>query len=254
MNVEQVGRGPDVVVLHSLLTDCSAFRYVLPRLQAGRRVTLVNLPGYGGTPPSHDRIEDVADRIAKHLPSVGVVPGFDVIGNGYGGFIALSLAQQQTASIGRLVLMDTAAYFPPPGKAALATLREAVKMGGMAAVVDIAIRRLFPESFIQATPKVVDECRKVLLSLNSDGFAVTCRNLIDTDLRKDLEQVSNPTLVIVGTEDAATPPALARVLAEGIHRARLIEIPGCGHAPHIQMPGLLCDILDGFLTLTAESA
>lgn len=252
MDVQQVGHGSDIVVLHSLLTDRSAFRHVLPRLQAGRRVTLINLPGYGKTPASRDPIESVAKWIADRLPSVGVTNGFDLIGNGYGGFIALSLAQQRTEKVGRLVLLDTAASFPPPGKAALTSLKSAVEVGGMAAVVDIAIRRLFPEAFIQENPAIVEECRSVLLALESKAFAATCQNLIDADLHERLPHVASPTLVIVGGEDAATPPALARILADGIRGARLVEIPGCGHAPHVQMPGRLIEILDEFLLLRKD--
>ena len=49
VDVVQTGTGRDLVLLHSLLSERSAFDRVVPLLSRGRRLTLVNLPGYGGS-------------------------------------------------------------------------------------------------------------------------------------------------------------------------------------------------------------
>jgi 3-oxoadipate enol-lactonase len=56
------------------------------------------------------------------------------------------------------------------------------------------------------------------------------------DLRAALPGIRNPTLVVVGTLDEATPPALARELAAGIAGSRLVELDGCGHCPPLEQP------------------
>jgi len=45
-----------------------------------------------------------------------------------------------------------------------------------------------------------------------------------------------PTLVMVGEEDALTPPDVARSIADRIPGARLVTIPGSGHLPPVERP------------------
>src|SRR6185437_4342216 len=51
-----------------------------------------------------------------------------------------------------------------------------------------------------------------------------------------IKSIRNPTLVVVGLKDTATPPALSHALAITIPGAQLVELPQCGHSPHIQDP------------------
>jgi len=48
----RTGAGPDIVLLHSLLSDRHAFDQVLPALASRHRVTLINLPGFHGSAPT----------------------------------------------------------------------------------------------------------------------------------------------------------------------------------------------------------
>jgi pimeloyl-ACP methyl ester carboxylesterase len=69
------------------------------------------------------------------------------------------------------------------------------------------------------------------------------------DLRSELAGVANPTLVIVGDEDRATPPEQARELAAGIPDAQLVVMPRCAHAPQLQHPQSFLDTVGAFLGL-----
>ena len=247
LEIEQTGKGPDLVLLHSLLTDPRSFAAVVPALSRSRRVTLVSLPGFGRSAPAGASIEDSADRVAQLFSTLGGKP--DVLGNGYGGFIALALAALHGDQLGKLALVDTGAAFPEAGRAPFRAMAEAVGKGGMAAVVDGAVRRIFPDDWIAAHPQAAAERREVLLRMNVPSFAAACRALAKVDLRPALPRIRNPTLVVVGSLDAATPPALARELASGISGARLVELPGCGHCPSLQQPAELVAALATFLEI-----
>ena len=54
-----------------------------------------------------------------------------------------------------------------------------------------------------------------------EGYAACCDALRDWDFRDELGSVSAPTLVLVGSEDPATPPDQAQLIADGISGARL---------------------------------
>ena len=64
VDVEQAGAGRDLVLLHSLLAERSAFDRVVPALVQKHRVSLINLPGYGKSTAFGASIEEYADHVA----------------------------------------------------------------------------------------------------------------------------------------------------------------------------------------------
>lgn len=156
VDVISAGEGPDLVLLHSLLIDRSAFDRVVPALARHRRVHLVALPGFDGSTRAGPKVEDYADRVAAALRALRLGPGSAVLGNGFGGFVALALAARHGALFERLLLVDTAAGFPPPAKAAFAAMAEKVASGGMGAVADIAARRIFHDAYLASHPAAVE--------------------------------------------------------------------------------------------------
>jgi pimeloyl-ACP methyl ester carboxylesterase len=56
-----------------------------------------------------------------------------------------------------------------------------------------------------------------------------------------------PTLVINGGSDSVVSTEKARAMADRIPDARLIEIPGSGHAPPLEQPQLVSDALVEFV-------
>ena len=243
----QTGRGPDLLLLHSLLTDRSIFDPIVPRLARSRRVTALNLPGFGASTPAGPRIEDYADRVADLFAALPLGSGADVVGMSFGGFVAIALAARHGARIRRLALVDAAAAFPDPAKAPLRGMAERALGTGMDAVVDTAVRRMFTDAFIAARPDVIERQGAILRRARPEAFATACRALADLDLRPALAAIANPTLVVVGTLDVTTPPALARELAAGIRDATLVEIPECAHCPPIEKPAELLAALEPFL-------
>jgi 3-oxoadipate enol-lactonase len=243
----QTGSGPDLVLLHSLLTDPDAFAPILPALAARHRVTLIDLPGFGASTPAAPRIEDFADRVAASLPKLGVAPASAVMGNGFGAFVALALAQRHGALVGRLIVCDGGAAFPDAGRAAFRIMAEKATEGGMAAIVDIAVNRIFHPAYLAAHPGAIAERRAVLLKNQPHAFAAACRALETMDLRPGLAALRTALLVVVGALDSATPPPLGRELAALVAGARFVELPECGHCPPLEAPDRLLAIIEPFL-------
>ena len=53
--------------------------------------------------------------------------------------------------------------------------------------------------------------------------------------------------MIVGSEDALTPPPFAETLAEGMPDAELVVIPGAGHLTALERPAEFAAAVGGFL-------
>jgi len=245
IDVEQTGQGPDLVLLHSLLTDRTVFDRIVPRVR--RRLTLVNLPGYGGSTAAGADIESYADRVAAVLDELKLSKETAILGNGFGGFIAVMLAVRHGARFGRLIAAPALAGFPEAAKQPFHRMAGLVEAQGMGAVLDAAIQRMLPAPFIEKNPAVVAERRAALAKADPACFATACRALAGLNLSKDVQSIKNPTLVMVGSLDATTPPALARQLAESIPGARFLELKGCGHCPQIENPQAFVAAVEEFL-------
>jgi 3-oxoadipate enol-lactonase len=114
------------------------------------------------------------------------------------------------------------------------------------------MRRMFPEAFIAAHRDLVAGREAVFERIDPAVFAAACRALATLDLRPELAQIRNRTLIVVGGQDEATPPPLARALSEGLADAELIEMPGLGHCPHIQDPDAFVAAIAPFLGSQAK--
>jgi 3-oxoadipate enol-lactonase len=245
---EQEGSGPDLLLVHSLLTELTVFARVLPALAAGRRVTRINLPGFGASSPAaFDTVAEFADHLAAVIDALKLPATTEVFGNGFGAFVVLELACRHGARFGRLVVADAVPAFPEPARAPFRAMAEGVRAGGMAAVLDTAIGRMFPPPFAQANTEVIAQRRQALARVDPEAFARACLGLAALDLTPRLGRIANPTLVLCGALDQTTPPELARKLADGIPGASYREIAGSGHCPMLEQPALLVEMMQAFL-------
>ncbi len=235
-NAVQTGRGPDLAILHSLLTDRHSFDKVLPALAQTARVTVFNLPGFHGSKPIEGTVAAYADWIRDGLDAAGVTRPATLLGNGFGGSLALGFATHYPERLARLVISDAAAGFPESGKQPFRVMIEKVRAGGLGAIVDIAANRVFHAAYLKANPGAIAERKAALLGIDPVAFEASCRLLIDADLGPALGRLSVPTSVICGALDAATPVDLNVAVARAIPGARYIEIPACGHCPPLENP------------------
>ena len=244
IDFDQSGSGPHLLLIHSLLTERSVFDRVLPALAERHRVTRLNLPGFGKTPSEVlNSVADHADWVAKAMNALELPADTTVFGNGFGAFVALELAIRHGGRFGRLIVADTLASFPEPARVPFRGMAERVSKDGMKAVMDTAIGRMFPPGFSERHPGVVKERGEALATVDPQCFARACLALASLDLSEKAKSIKNQTLVLCGSLDQTTPPALARVLAEMIPGARYEEIPGCGHCPMLEQPALLASAI-----------
>lgn len=249
-DVIQVGDGPDLLLLHTLLAERTVFDRVLPELSARHRLTIPNLPGYGDTPPLSDpnpSVRDYSDRIAGIMDAADLPDDTAVLGNGAGGFMSVALGIDHGDRFGKLILADTGPGFPRPAKKPLRMLAEKVEAEGMEAVLDAAMLRMFPKPYIAANPDVIAERKAALATCVPAAFAATARALADVEMADEIGTIGNETLVMIGLDDATTPPDLSYALHQGIPGAKLIEIPDCGHCPQIQARDTFVKSVLGFL-------
>jgi 3-oxoadipate enol-lactonase len=247
VNAAQSGEGPPLFLFHSLLSDRASFDAVVPELSKSFRVIVPELPGFGRSRAVSGGLADVADRMAEAVKDAADGKDAIVLGNGYGGFVALQMAIRHPNIASKLVLADCGAAFSEPGREAFRNMAAVSKAKGLSAITDAAMRRLFAPAFQAQHPDLMADRREAFLRTDPEVFRAACDALASLDLRPELGSVKVPVLVLVGEHDEATPPPMSHEMAAGLPQVRLEIIPGCAHVPQLQSPQIFLDLIGDFL-------
>jgi 3-oxoadipate enol-lactonase len=245
----RTGAGRDLVIIHSLLTDRHAFDPVLSDLAARFRVTLLNLPGFHASKPVVASIDAYGEWVREAFDAFGIGRDAILMGNGFGGTVALAFALAHGDRLAKLVLCDVAPGFPEEGKQAFRIMAAKVAEGGMGTIAEIAANRVFHAVYLAAHPEAVGERKAILLKIDPVAFQAACATLIEADLIPSLPKLRVPALVIYGELDQATPPALNKLIASRAPGVRIIKLASCGHCPPLEQPreflAAIREFLDG---------
>jgi 3-oxoadipate enol-lactonase len=142
------GQGEAVVLVHAIGCDLRMWDSLEAALAPRFRVVRVDLRGHGASPviAGPCTLEDLADDVAAVLDRVRV-PCAHWVGLSLGGMIGQAFALAHPARLGRLVLANTTAGYGAQGHAMWSARAQAVRDGGMEAIVDLAMERYFSDAF-----------------------------------------------------------------------------------------------------------
>src|SRR5262249_40751415 len=141
-------------------------------------------------------------------------------------YIALAFAQRHGQRLDGLILADTkAAPDTPEARRARDEAMILVRQKGVAAYLETQLPRLLSGG---ASEDVRNQVR-TLGGQSAEAVLAGLAALRDRpDRRGELQAITCPTLVVVGTEDVVTPPSEAATMASAIPGARLVLVPGAG--------------------------
>lgn len=249
---ERGADGGDVLVLvHGHPFDRSMWR---PQIETfagpARRVVAPDLRGYGGSTviPGTTTLTTFAWDIAALLDRLGV--GRVVLGGlSMGGQIVLEFYRLFPQRVRALVLADTfAAAETESGKVARNAMADRLSREGMGPYADEVLDKMVAPHTIEALPAVTGYVREMMRGAPPEGAAAALRGRAERpDYVGMLGRVEVPALVVVGSEDAYTPVADARVMSEGIPDATLAVIEGAGHLPNLERRAEFDAALGAFL-------
>jgi pimeloyl-ACP methyl ester carboxylesterase len=161
-----------------------------------------------------------------------------------GGMIALEMAGIASGRLGAMLLGCTHAG----GKRRISPSSEAVSLlmdnAGLSPeeILWKQTPLFFSERFRTENSKVIEEHYRVQLLAPlqpGEAFQAQLAAIYLFDCTDALAKIGNPTLVVTGTEDVLIPPANSIYLAEHLPNAELIQIPGAGHALHVECRDML---------------
>jgi pimeloyl-ACP methyl ester carboxylesterase len=117
-------------------------------------------------------------------------------------------------------------------------------------IIEKNLPLFFSADFLKTRPEAIGEYIEAQLQAPlqpGHAFSAQLAAIRTLDLCDRLHRVSMPTLIVTGTEDVLIPPGNARLLAERIPHSSVVELPGAGHAIHVERRDMLNDLaLDFF--------
>jgi pimeloyl-ACP methyl ester carboxylesterase len=192
----------------------------------------------------HDSMTGIARSILAAAPE-----RFALAGLSMGGYIAYEIVRRAPERVERLALLDTGSRADAPERTAQRRdLIASAEREGVRRAQELLMPSLIHPARRSDKP-LVDTILQMAVDTGLAAFKRQEEAIIGRpDNRPFLPSIRCPTLVIVGREDALTPPELAREIADGIPGAKLEIIPDCGHLSTLERPEAVNRALRAWLT------
>lgn len=245
------GRGLPVVFLHGFPHDRTLWTHQRVALSSRVRCIVPDLRGFGeSTGVGHD-MDTYADDVVALLDKLEVEDAV-VCGLSMGGYVAMALWRRHPSRVRAIVLCDTKAG---ADSAETRTARNALiataQSDGASAVAVAQLPKMVGPDTHANRPDVVEAARAMMSRQSVGAITGALQAMRDRpDSRETLGSITVPALVLVGEDDALTPPAEAQAIMALLPlqtNARLETIEGAGHLSCLERPAAVTHALADFL-------
>lgn len=268
---DQATRGC-IVFVHGFPFDGSMWAPQLHSLPEGWRGLAPDLPGFGKSPldgqqrpskASAGRLQgsgiarddepvlsmarlagEIAELIDRECDGFAVVCGLSM-----GGYVSFELLRRHAGKIRGLILVDTRAEADSDeARENRLLMAQTARDSGTGPIATAMIPDLLAGSTRQTRPEIVARVRSMILAVPAATVVGALAGMAARrDSTGDLATIGVPTLVVVGDQDAITPPDGARRMAEAVPGATLEIIPDAGHVSNLENPDAFNRAMSGFL-------
>ncbi len=248
LDYEISGSGRLIAFGHSLGMSGKIFEPIRPALEKHGQVLTWDARGHGNSekPAGGWTVENLAADLRALIEHLGedraVVAGLSM-----GGNTAVAYAVAHPETLDGLILADTTAWYGEDAPDAWEKRAQKAETNGMKPVIAFNMTRWFSDSFPDEHPDRVEMEVETLLANDPSCYASAGRALGNFDAREGLSRIDCPTLILVGSEDPATPPAMAEDLHQHIANSELHVLPGLRHMTPVEAPDLVGRLIGEFL-------
>lgn len=227
-------------------------------LKESRRVIRLDLPGFGLTGPFPDRdytVDHYAAFVHAFLDRLGVSHCV-LVGNSFGGQIAMVTLLAKLARVDRLILIDSAGY--PLAPAAIPIGFQIARLPVLSLIARITLPRAIVEDSVRnvygnparVTPELVDRYFELTLRTgNRQALGERLKLATVDDITARIPEIRVPTLILWGGRDRLIPVESGQRFATDIVGSRLQTFAELGHVPHEEDPARTLAAVRLFLDL-----
>jgi pimeloyl-ACP methyl ester carboxylesterase len=268
VSFRRAGEGPALLLLHGIAGSSKTWSDVIPLLARDHTVIAPDLIGHGRSdkPPGDYSLGAQASALRDLLAVIGI-ERVTVVGQSFGGGVAMQFSYQYPDNCDRLVLVSSGGL----GREVSMILRVLTFPG-----VEYAFPVLFP-SFARdwgngllkllhragfRNARAVEMWRayaSLVETENRTAFTRTLRGVVDTGgqsvtaMDRLYLAARMPTLIVWGDRDNIIPVSHAYAAHEAIPGSRLEVMKGAGHFPHAEEPVRFVELVSEFMRTTAPS-
>ncbi len=233
------GQGEPLLLIHGFPLSSELYQPQRAALNNHFRILTPDLRGMGRSdaPSGAYSVETYADDLVALLDHLGIGSAV-VAGMSMGGYVLLSMLRRHPERVEGAIFIDTkAGADTDEGRAGRRKMAQQARVEGAGAIADVMLPKMLTERTRTEQPDLAAHVREMMAVTPVDGIVGALEALAarpdSTDI---LPQINVPALVIVGSEDAITPPVEAQKLQAGIPNAQLVVIDGAAHAANIERP------------------
>ncbi|TFL19302.1 alpha/beta fold hydrolase BchO [Jannaschia formosa] len=255
-HVQQVGNGPEVLLLHGAGAATHSWAGLVPRLAERLRLTMIDLPGHGFTrmgTRARSGLDPMAEDVASLLRTLGVEPAA-YVGHSAGAALALRLSldagrQRPVAAInGAFQMFDGIAGFLFPLMAKALSLSPLTVPLFTLGSTPSRTRRLLEGTGSQVDPLTLSRYHRLVSDQKHVAGALAMMANWSLDgLLRDAPEHHAPVLLLAGGRDRTVPVAVSRDMARRLPDARMVVETDLGHLLHEEAPDLAAGALLSFL-------
>jgi 3-oxoadipate enol-lactonase len=248
------GRGAGTLLLiHGFPLTPAMWEPQLALAARGWRIVVPELRGFGagdnasGDPPTtsiDDYAGDTIDLLDKLHIKDAVVCGLSM-----GGYTAFAMFRHAPTYFRGMVLADTKSQGDSPeAVASRKSMQQLAREKGPQAIADALVPKLMSAATLEGKPDVVSNLRQQITgnSVESIVGALTAM-MTREDSTPMLSGIRIPVQIIVGDQDALTPPPLSEQMHQDIPGSALAVIPGAGHMSNMEQPAGFNEVVGAFL-------
>ena len=241
-----------LVLIHAFPLNARMWEPQLTMADRGWRVIAPHLRQFdeGAQDPPAVSIDDYAGDVIDLLDALHIHEA--VIGGlSMGGYVALAMFRHAPRYFQGVVLADTRGEADTPeGAAGRRRMLALAAEKGASAIADEMLPKLVGPTTQDSRPDVADRVRSLALTSSTSAISGALTALMTRpDSTPLLGSIHCPALIIVGSEDAVTPPALSENLHARIPGSELAVIDRAGHLSSLERPDAFNAVLANFLDL-----
>jgi len=247
INVEIQGSdsAPVLMLSNSLGTNLHMWDDQMPEWSKHFRVIRYDRRGHGqsGSPKGPYSMERFGRDVLAILDELEIEK-INWCGLSMGGMVGQWLGANAPDRIEKLILSNT--NYNYADKEAWNDRIKFVQDKGLEQLVGPSMERWFTKGFRERAPQSIAHMKEIFLTTNLAGYIACCEAIRDMDFTASNPRITAPTLVIVGEQDAATPPALGEAIAKQIKGAKVAALDAA-HIANIEQPKLYAETVLNFL-------
>ncbi|CAM3750788.1 alpha/beta fold hydrolase [Polaromonas hydrogenivorans] len=253
-NYHDVGSGFPVLMIHGSGPGVSAWanwRLTIPALAAQRRVIAPDMVGFGFSERPAGIRYGLDSWVAQAIGLLDAlkIERADLIGNSFGGALALALAIRHPTRVRRLVLMGAAGVSFPITPGLDAVWGYTPSIANMRKLLDVFAfdRTLMSDELAELRYRA--SIQPGFQEAFSAMFPAPRQNGVEAlaSREEDIRALPHETLVVHGREDQVLPLSNSLTLAQWISRSQLHVFGRCGHWTQIEHAARFAQLVGNFL-------